>query len=96
MNGKTIIEHITEGRIKLIYKADDKVLVGASIIGKNATEIIHELTLAITHGLTIDDLRNTVHAHPTVAEGIWFAAIKGVPFDSTQEFMASMQQSASH
>lgn len=95
MNGKTIIEHMTDGRIKLIYKADDKVLVGASIIGKSATEIIHEMALAITHGLTIDDLRNTVHAHPTVAEGIWFAAMKGMPFDSTHEFMASMQQNAS-
>ena len=92
MNGKTIIEHMTEGRIKLIYKSDDKVLVGASIIGKSATEIIHELTLAVTHGLTIDDIKNTVHAHPTVAEGIWFTAIKGVPFDSTQEFMVSMRQ----
>ena len=90
MNGKTIIEHMTEGRIKLIYKADDKVLVGASIIGKSATELIHELTLAVTHKLTIDDLKNTVHAHPTVAEGIWFAAMKGQSFNSTQEFMASM------
>lgn len=92
MNGKAIIEHSTEGRIKLIYKADDGVLLGASIIGKGATELIHELTLAVTHGLTINDLKNTVHAHPTLSEIVWFAVLKGQPFNSTQEFMASMPQ----
>lgn len=92
MNGKTVIEHTPEGRIKLIYKSDDGVLLGASIVGKGATELIHELTLAVTHGLTIDDLKNTVHAHPTLSESVWFAALKGQPFSSTQEFMASMPQ----
>jgi len=90
MNGKTIIEHDTDGRIKLVYKAEDGVLIGASIIGKGATELIQELTLAVTHGLTINDLKNTVHAHPTVAEVIWFAALKGQPFNSTQEHMENM------
>lgn len=92
MNGKTVIEHTPEGRIKLIYKSDDGVLVGASIVGKGATELIHELTLAVTHGLTIDDLKNTVHAHPTLSEIVWFAVLKGQPFSSTQECMASMPQ----
>ncbi|WP_066495123.1 dihydrolipoyl dehydrogenase [Abyssisolibacter fermentans] len=90
MNGKTVIEHATEGRIKLIYKSDDGVVLGASIVGKGATELIHELTLAVTHGLTINDLKNTVHAHPTLSESVWFAVLKGQPFSSTQEFMASM------
>ncbi|GAA0179957.1 dihydrolipoyl dehydrogenase [Clostridium sediminicola] len=92
MNGKTVIEHTPEGRIKLIYKSDDGVLLGASIVGKGATELIHELTLAVTHGLTIDDLKNTVHAHPTLSEIVWFAVLKGQPFSSTQEFMANIPQ----
>lgn len=92
MNGKTVIEHTPEGRIKLIYKSDDGVLVGASIVGKSATELIHELTLAVTHGLTIDDLKNTVHAHPTLSEIVWFAVLRGQPFSSTEEYMASMPQ----
>lgn len=89
MKGKNIIEHMTEGRIKLIYKADNGVIIGASIIGNSATELIHELALAINNGLTIDNLKNTVHAHPTISEVIWNAALNGQPFDSTEDFMAS-------
>lgn len=74
MNGKAIINHSTEGRIKIIYNAEDGVILGANIIGESATELIHELTLAVTNKLTIDNLKNTIHAHPTLAEAIWFTS----------------------
>lgn len=77
MNGKAVINHSIEGRVKIIYKADDGIILGASIIGSSATELIHELTIAVTNKLTIDNFKNTVHAHPTLAEVIWFAASKG-------------------
>ena len=77
MNGKAIINHSIEGRVKIIYNPVDGVILGANIIGSGATELIHELTLAVTNKLTIDNLKNTVHAHPTLAEVLWFAASKG-------------------
>ncbi|APC41384.1 dihydrolipoyl dehydrogenase [Clostridium estertheticum] len=77
MNGKSIINHSIEGRVKIIYNPVDGVILGANIIGSGATELIHELTLAVTNKLTIDNLKNTVHAHPTLSEVLWFAASKG-------------------
>ena len=76
MNGKAILEKATEGRLKIILDKKTEVILGANIIGKNATELIHELALAVRHKLTLSDLRDTVHAHPTLAEIIWFATFK--------------------
>lgn len=91
---KGMLDNATEGRLKLVYSAKDGILLGANIIGKAATEIIHELNLAVTCGLTIEQLRNTVHAHPTMAEAIWFAVLKGKPFNSTDEWIAAMNAQA--
>jgi dihydrolipoyl dehydrogenase len=92
MSPKAIICKETEGRVKLIYRAGCGTLVGANLIGKASTEVIHELNLAVTCGLTIEQLKNTVHAHPTMSESIWFALLKGQPFQSTAEWMAAMQE----
>ena len=54
-----------------------KEILGASIIGSNATEIIHELLLAKNSELVPEDISNLVHAHPTLAEAVMEAA-KGV------------------
>ena len=35
---------------------------------------------------------NTVHAHPTMAEAIWFTVFKGKPFNSTEEFMVATEE----
>ena len=90
MGPKGIVDNATEGRLKIIYNGTDGTLLGANMVGQAATEVIHELNLAVTCGLTIEQLSNTVHAHPTMAEAIWFALLKGTPFNSTDEFMAAM------
>jgi len=92
MNGKNMIEHQTDGRLKLVFKGDELTLIGASIVGHLATEIIHELTLAVTHELTYYDLKNTIHAHPTSSEIIWFAINKGQLMNSTEEYVAHTKQ----
>jgi dihydrolipoamide dehydrogenase len=91
-NGKNFIEHMTDGRIKLIFSGEELTLVGASIIGKAATEVIHELTLAVTHKLTHMDLKHTIHAHPTTSEIIWFTVFKGMLADSTESYMQMMKE----
>ncbi|MHA1885744.1 MAG: dihydrolipoyl dehydrogenase [Promethearchaeota archaeon] len=54
----------------LIILADKHTLniVGASCIGEGASELIAEITLAMQHGLTIEDITNTIHSHPTLSE----------------------------
>jgi len=62
------------GFVKLVAdKKTDKVL-GAHIIGPHASDMIHETALAIKAGLTVRDIAGTIHAHPTLSEGIMEAA----------------------
>ena len=49
-------------------------IVGASCIGEGASELIAEVTLAMEHGLTIEDIAHTVHSHPTLSEMVLEAA----------------------
>jgi len=60
----------------LIILADKHTLqiVGASCIGEGASELIAEITLAMQHGLTCEDIAHTVHSHPTLSEMVLEAA----------------------
>lgn len=64
-----------EGVIKLISDADNDKLLGAHIIGPNASELIAEAVVAIESELSAEDLARTIHAHPTLSEGIHEAAL---------------------
>ncbi|MFA6349752.1 MAG: FAD-dependent oxidoreductase, partial [Candidatus Omnitrophota bacterium] len=58
----------TDGFIKLVSERDTGILIGASIIGPRATEIIATLTIAIQSKHTLEQLRNIIIAHPTLSE----------------------------
>lgn len=73
-SGKATAMGAREGFVKLIFRADNHVLIGAHVVGANATELIGELTLALKKGLTAEDLHTTIHPHPTLSEGIMEAA----------------------
>jgi dihydrolipoamide dehydrogenase len=66
----------TEGFVKLIARGQR--LVGAGIVGPEASELIAELTLAIEVGASLEDLALTVHTHPTLAEAVHEAAEQGL------------------
>ena len=72
--GKAIIENGGEGFVKLITDKDN-MLLGASIVGPNATEIINELSLASFLNSSVEELYNSVHAHPSISEGIMESAL---------------------
>jgi dihydrolipoamide dehydrogenase len=59
-----------EGFVKLILGEPHGEVLGAHIIGSEATELIAELGLAITMEATIDEIEGTIHAHPTLSEMI--------------------------
>ena len=74
-SGKVMAMGEREGKIKLITeKASDKI-IGAALIGLEASDLIAELTLAVNLGLTAENLRETIHAHPTTAEVVHEAAL---------------------
>ncbi|MBR1889820.1 MAG: dihydrolipoyl dehydrogenase [Alloprevotella sp.] len=66
-NGRALTMGAAEGLVKLLVGTDDKVL-GAHILGAHAGELIHEMTAWIRCGATLDTLRTTIHAHPTLSE----------------------------
>ncbi|MDB6136733.1 MAG: lpd [Verrucomicrobiales bacterium] len=69
-SGKASAVGETEGFVKLIYGEKHGEVLGAHIIGQEATEMIAEMGLAITAELTADDIHATIHAHPTLSEAI--------------------------
>ncbi len=71
-NGRTLTLGGREGFIKVIADQDNTI-IGAHILGANASEMISELTLAITLKATANDLANMIHPHPTLNEAIWEA-----------------------
>ncbi|MDP2938840.1 MAG: dihydrolipoyl dehydrogenase [Candidatus Omnitrophota bacterium] len=66
----------TDGFIKIICDSKTYELLGAAIIGPKAAELIATLTLAIRKRLKIEDIHDTIFAHPTLSEAI-FEAVKG-------------------
>jgi len=72
--GKSIAVGETEGFVKLIFDKKYGELLGAHILGNEATDLIAELVLAKTAEATAHDLIKTVHAHPTLTEAVMEAA----------------------
>jgi mercuric reductase len=72
---KAITIRETRGLIKMVAEARTGRVLGVHILGDNAADIIHEGVLAVKYKLTIDDLIDTVHVFPTLAESIKLAAI---------------------
>lgn len=62
------------GVFKLIADKKSGKLLGAHIAGAHATDLIAEAALALNMGATISDIAQTIHAHPTLAEGMFEAA----------------------
>ncbi|MDR0816840.1 MAG: dihydrolipoyl dehydrogenase [Desulfovibrio sp.] len=62
------------GFFKLVCEEGSGKILGAHIAGAHATDIIAEAALAVQNGLTAAQLARTVHAHPTLPEGMYEAA----------------------
>ena len=77
-NGRAVSMKATEGFARLVFMKDTGVLVGAQIVGADASNMIAELTLAIESGNTVEDLALTIHAHPSLSEIIMDAADVGL------------------
>lgn len=73
-SGKALGIGETEGLVKLIFDAKYGALVGAHILGSEATEMIAELGVAKTLETTAEQIIKTIHAHPTLSEAVMEAA----------------------
>ncbi len=73
-SGKAVAINQPEGFVKLILGAKYGEILGAHIIGENATELITEYVLANKAEITADEIHQTIHAHPTMSEALMEAA----------------------
>lgn len=69
-NAKAKIKGDDSGFIKIQYHTESLEILGASIIGNDATELIHEFLVAINGKLTLNDLSKMIFAHPTLSESV--------------------------
>ncbi len=67
-SGKALAAAEPEGFVKILFGEPHGEIIGAHIIGSEATELIAELNLAVTLEATMDEIEATIHAHPTLAE----------------------------
>jgi dihydrolipoamide dehydrogenase len=83
-NGKALAMGEGEGFIKIISEEKYHEILGVHIVGPKATELIAEAVLAIELEATAEELALTIHAHPTLSEGLMEAAriITGKPLHS--------------
>lgn len=72
--GKAVALGESEGMVKLIFDAKYGELLGAHIMGSEATEMIHELVMAKRLESTGKDIFRMIHAHPTLSEAVMEAA----------------------
>jgi dihydrolipoamide dehydrogenase len=76
-SGKAVAAGDSEGFVKLILSEPHGEILGAHIIGAEATELIAEIGLAITLEATSEELGTTIHSHPTLSEIVHEAALAG-------------------
>ena len=67
-SGRALAIGKTEGVTKLLFDPKTERILGAAIVGASAGELIAETTLAIEMGAVMEDISETIHAHPTLSE----------------------------
>ena len=72
--GKAVASGEPDGMVKIIFGKKYGEILGAHIVGSEATEMIAELALAKSMEATLEDLHHCVHAHPTLSEAVMEAA----------------------
>jgi len=74
-NGRALTIGKQEGMVKIIADEKDRI-IGAHILAPHASELIAEMTLAISRGFRLQDVSSSIHVHPTLSEAVMEAALK--------------------
>lgn len=75
-NGKALSMGEGEGFVKVLAEKKSHKIIGVHIMGPHASDIVHEGSLAIQNGLTVEDIKESVFAHPTLSE-VFYEAVCG-------------------
>ena len=61
------------GFIKIVAEGDSGRILGGHIVGAEASSLIHEIAAAAAGGVSVSGIGNTLHAYPTLSEGVRYA-----------------------
>jgi len=73
-SGRALTLGAPEGMTKVVVEPESRRVLGVGICGSGAGELIAEATLALEMGARVDDLKLTIHAHPTLSETVMESA----------------------
>jgi NAD(P)H dehydrogenase (quinone) len=73
-NARSVLQHFTRGFVKLTSDPATGVVLGGTIVGHRASELIGVLTLAVQAEVTVNQLVETLMVHPSMTEAISDAA----------------------
>jgi len=70
---RAIVSDETYGFIKIVAEGGSGRILGGHIVGAEASSLIHEIAAAMAGGVSVSDIGNTLHAYPTLSEGVRYA-----------------------
>ncbi|MFC6961247.1 dihydrolipoyl dehydrogenase [Halocatena marina] len=73
-SGRALTLNESDGFVRIVADGPSGFVLGAQIVGPEASELIAELGLAIEMGATLEDVATTIHTHPTLSEAVMEAA----------------------
>ncbi len=68
----------TQGFVQMVAESKSGRVLGVQMLGARATDLIGEAALCIRHGLTLQQLVQTLHGHPTMSESLWEVAAQAL------------------
>jgi len=74
VSAKALIESHTRGFVKIVSDPATGVVLGGSVVGRHAAELVSVLALAVTNGLTVEDIVDSLLVHPSLSEVLAEAA----------------------
>jgi dihydrolipoamide dehydrogenase len=74
-SGRAVLAGAQQGFVKVVAELDTEVILGASFVCPEAGHLVGEAALAIQMEATLDDIAETIHAHPTLSEAFREAAL---------------------
>lgn len=77
-SGRALTTGDTDGFVRIVADEDSQLLLGASIVGPHASELIAELTVLIEQGVGLTALEEAIHVHPTLSESVMEAAAQAM------------------
>lgn len=73
-SGKALALGHQEGQVRIVHEKDSGAILGVHIMGPHANDLVAEAVSAMQAGVTVKDLAETIHAHPTLPESVMEAA----------------------